>query len=124
MSRVRWPAVAVVAVVATLLGGALGTGCGGSRTQTSDGPALPRVDDSCMSDNDCDVADTCCTCDEGGKRIAMRRDALAEFMGAREERCGGVTCAQMISIDPSCRASVRCGNFGRCQLVPLSRPGL
>jgi hypothetical protein len=79
---------------------------------------LPPAPDSCITNFDCDVVDACCRCDQGGKRIAIRKDSVAEFMVEREQRCAGVNCLPVTSNDPSCRGELVCGNFGRCRLVP------
>lgn len=79
---------------------------------------LPQPPDNCISDHDCDVVDACCRCDEGGKRIAIRADAIADFMVERQQRCAGVRCLPMTSNDPSCTGELVCGNFGRCRLIP------
>jgi hypothetical protein len=68
-------------------------------------PQLPQPPDSCINHVDCDVVDACCRGDAGGKRIAIRKDAVADFMVEREQRCAGVMCAQVTSIDPSCTPS-------------------
>lgn len=128
-ASIRWLGTAALGLCALGTLGALAasgaTGCGGSRP----GPAieepvvedphrLPQPPDACITDHDCDVVDACCRCDEGGKRIAIRVDAVADFMVERGRACAGVTCMPMTSNDPSCTAELVCGNFGRCRLVP------
>ena len=85
---------------------------------TDETPQLAQPPDSCINEHDCDVVDACCRCDEGGKRFAIRVDAIADFMVERQQRCAGVKCLPMTSNDPSCRGELVCGNFGRCRLVP------
>jgi hypothetical protein len=123
---IRWLATAALALGLSTLGvlaasGAAGCGSHGPAVEEpvmEDSHVLPQPPDSCISIHDCDVVDACCRCDEGGKRLAIRVDAIADFMVERQKRCAGVTCLQMTSNDPSCRGELVCGNFGRCRLVP------
>jgi hypothetical protein len=114
----RW-----LGTVALSLGALAASGCGSrgpaiEEPSMEDSHQLPQPPDSCISLHDCDVVDACCRCDEGGKRLAIRADAIADFMVERQQRCAGVTCLLMTSNDPSCKADLVCGNFGRCRLVP------
>jgi hypothetical protein len=116
-----WLAAAALALGALAASGAAGCGSrqpGLEEPVAEDIHQLPQPPDSCINDHDCDVVDACCRCDQGGKRFAIRTDAIADFMVERKQRCAGVTCLQATSIDPSCRAELVCGNFGRCRLVP------
>jgi hypothetical protein len=91
------------------------------------GPAAPPPDkpvmraesaDNCTTTDDCDLVDACCGCTAGGRKIAIRKDAVAGFESTREQRCGGQTCAQMMSTDPSCDAETICGSGNRCRVAP------
>ncbi|HEX3766658.1 MAG TPA: hypothetical protein VHW23_48520 [Kofleriaceae bacterium] len=119
------PRVACLAVALAVraLTAAAAFGCG-SRAPVIEEPdmndtyVLPQPPDSCITNYDCDVVDACCRCDQGGKQFAIRKDAIADFMVERDQRCAGVHCIQATSIDPSCNGDLVCGNFGRCRLVP------
>lgn len=117
----RWLGTAAVGLLCTL-GAPVVSSCGprgpAIEEPAMDSPKLTQPPDSCITDHDCDVVDDCCRCDEGGKRFAIRVDAIADFMVERQERCAGVKCLPMTSNDPSCRGDLVCGNFGRCRLVP------
>jgi hypothetical protein len=95
--------------------------CGG-KPAASESPAGPtpviEPPTSCTTADDCDLVDACCGCNAGGKRIAIRKDAVAAFTASREQRCGDVMCAQMISQDPSCDAEAICGSRNRCRVAP------
>jgi hypothetical protein len=110
----------------------LAVGCG-SKPTTSDpsspsqpsapaDPAAPAGSadppDQCTTGDDCELVDACCGCNAGGKKIAIRKDAVAAFEATRAQRCGDVMCAQMISQDPSCSAEAICGNRNRCRVAP------
>ena len=91
-------------------------GCGPSSAPEKPVPAGPA--DHCETADDCDLADTCCGCNTGGRRIAMRKDAVAAFEASRAQRCGQVMCPQFISHDPSCDAEAICGSRNRCRVAP------
>jgi hypothetical protein len=73
---------------------------------------------SCTSSDECDLVDACCGCNSGGRKIAMRKDAIAGFEASRAQRCGGQMCAMHISTDASCDAEATCGGNGRCNVTP------
>ncbi|HET7504844.1 MAG TPA: hypothetical protein VFK02_27665 [Kofleriaceae bacterium] len=102
------------------LGICSGLGCGsGSASPPPAGPAPSgEIADSCTSADDCTLVDACCGCNAGGKQLAIRKDAVAAFQASREQRCGSVMCAQMISTDPSCDAEAICGSRNRCRVAP------
>ena len=77
-----------------------------------------EIADSCTTADDCELVDACCGCNAGGKKIAIRKDAVAGFTGSRDQRCGDVMCPQMISNDPSCDAEAICGSGNRCRVAP------
>jgi hypothetical protein len=124
----RWLGTAALGLLCTL--GTLGAlavsaaaGCGSrgpavEEPVMDETPRLAQPPDSCISEHDCDVVDACCRCDEGGKRFAIRVDAIADFMVERQQRCAGVKCLPLTSNDPSCKGELVCGNYGRCRLVP------
>jgi hypothetical protein len=96
-------------------------GCGGSQSMADSTPRMPPPPDSCITDFDCDVVDDCCRCDSGGRQIAIRKDAVADFMVERDQRCAGAMCPLMTSNDASCNADLKCGSYGRCRLIPRTR---
>lgn len=124
-ATIRWLGAAALGLLCTLgtlaASGSIGCGSRGPAIEEpsmEDNHQLPQPPDSCITEHDCDVVDACCRCDEGGKRFAIRVDAIADFMVERQQRCAGVRCLPMTSNDPSCRGELVCGNFGRCRLVP------
>ena len=57
---------------------------------------------ACKSDADCELVDeTCCNCNEGGRRIAVLKGH------APKRDCSGIMCPQMMSNDPSCLPQAR-----------------
>jgi hypothetical protein len=106
-------AAVVLAAAAALVGG-----CGG-KAATPDEPAAPgEPADTCTTADDCDLVDACCGCNTGGKKIAIRKDAVAAFEASRDQRCANVMCPQFISHDPSCDAEAICGSRNRCRVAP------
>ncbi len=94
-------------------------GCGSSKAPPPDKPVpITEPATDCTTADDCDLVDACCGCNAGGKRLAIRKDAVAGFMASREQRCANVVCAQVISTDPSCDAEAICGNRNRCRVAP------
>lgn len=99
--------------------GALGAAGCGSKPSAPDKPApITEPADNCTTSDDCDLVDACCGCNAGGKKIAIRKDAVAGFLASRGERCGDVMCAQVISTEPSCDAEAICGSRNRCRVAP------
>ncbi|HMG56111.1 MAG TPA: hypothetical protein VK601_21580 [Kofleriaceae bacterium] len=117
MTARRSPGSSVALVAAAVLA-ALAAGCGSAASAPEQPAPITRPDDSCSTGDDCDLVDACCGCSAGGKRMAIRRDAVAGFVATHDQRCAGVMCAQMISTDPSCDAEAVCGNRGRCRVAP------
>jgi hypothetical protein len=114
-SVARGARAAAMLVVLALLG--VGSSCGGPTPP--DKPAPPgEPGDSCTTADDCDLVEACCGCNTGGKKIAIRKDAVAAFEASRAKRCGGVMCPQFISHDPSCDAEAICGSRNRCRVAP------
>ena len=94
-------------------------GCGSSKAPPPDKPVpITEPATDCTTADDCDLVDACCGCNAGGKRLAIRKDAVTGFMASREQRCGDVVCTQMISTDPSCDAEAICGSRNRCRVAP------
>lgn len=99
--------------------GALGTsGCGPASSAPDKPTPITEPADNCTTSDDCDLVDACCGCNAGGRKLAIRKDAVAGFMASREQRCGGVMCAQVISTEPSCDAEAICGSRNRCRVAP------
>jgi hypothetical protein len=100
---------------------ALAIGCGSAAPPPPDKPVpvmTAESADNCTTADDCDLVDACCGCNSGGKKIAIRKDAIAGFASTRAQRCASVMCAQMISTDPSCDAEAICGSRNRCRVAP------
>lgn len=101
-----------------LLAVLLAIGCG-SAAAPPDKPVMTAESaDSCTTADDCELVDACCGCNAGGKKIAIRKDAIAGFASTRAQRCGTQVCAQMISQDPSCDGEAICGSRNRCRIAP------
>jgi hypothetical protein len=107
---------AFAVLVAALVGGlAAGGGCGSSSHAPDRPGQAAHPDDSCINDHDCTFVDDCCNCNAGGRRIAIRVDALVDFTASQAQRCTDVVCTQMMSNDVSCRGPAICGNLGHCR---------
>jgi hypothetical protein len=72
--------------------------------------------DSCATAEDCTLVDACCGCNAAGKRVAIRKDAVAEYDATRQQRCGDSMCAQSISTHSSCNAEATC-EAGHCKVM-------
>ena len=107
---------ALVAAAVAALAALVAIGCGPSAPPPDKPVMRAESADSCTTTDDCDLVDACCGCNAGGKKIAIRKDAVAGFERTRDQRCAGQMCAQMISTDPSCDAEATCGSNGRCQV--------
>ena len=97
--------------------------CGSSKPTASSGEPKPLdpnapLPASCKVSEDCALVQACCGCNNGGKQLALRADAVASFEASRSQRCGSEMCPQMISTDPSCDAEATCGQNGRCNVTP------
>ena len=116
----RAPALAGLAwLAASCVIGVLGaSGCGPKPSAPDKPTPITEPADSCTTSDDCDLVDACCGCNAGGRKLAIRKDAVAGFLASREQRCGGVMCAQVISTDPSCDAEAICGSRNRCRVAP------
>lgn len=82
----------------------------GSKTPTPDVKKPPNAADrdACTSADDCTLVEACCGCTAGGKRVAIRKDAVAEYDATRRERCGDSMCTQVMSTHSSCNAEATC----------------
>jgi hypothetical protein len=105
---------------AALLAAVLAIGCGSKAPPPEPSPPAPLTElaDSCTTADDCDLVDACCGCNAGGKKMAIRKDAVAGFLSTREQRCGDMMCPQVISNDPSCDAEAICGSRNHCRVAP------
>lgn len=95
--------------------------CGGSKAPPAGtGSATPPPNaadrDTCTTAEDCTLVDACCGCNAGGQKVAIRKDAVAEYDATREQRCGDTMCAQVISEHSSCNAEATC-EAGHCKVM-------
>ena len=104
------------AVIAALIA----IGCGAKPPAPAPDKPAPasEIADSCTTADDCELVDACCGCNAGGRKLAIRKDAVAAFQSTHEQRCGDQMCAQVISTDPSCDAEPICGSRNRCRVAP------
>lgn len=72
--------------------------------------------DTCTTAEDCTLVDACCGCNAGGRRVAIRKDAIAEYDATRQARCGDSMCAQVMSDHSSCNAEATC-EAGHCKVM-------
>ena len=71
----------------------------------------------CKADSDCVlVPDDCCGCTGGGKQKALPKKDRAGAERARQARCAGALCAEVMSQDPSCAATSAICKEGKCTL--------
>ncbi len=104
------PLVVAVAVL-------LAIACGSKSPSTGTKKPPNAADrDSCTAAEDCTLVEACCGCTAGGKRVAIRKDAVAEYDSTRRERCGDSTCPQVISTHSSCSAEATC-EANHCKVV-------
>ena len=95
--------------------------CGSSQAPAGTGATPPPVKaemDACSSDADCTLVEACCGCTAGGRRLAIRADAVASYDASRPQRCGGEMCSQVMSTHASCDAEATCGQNGHCRVAP------
>jgi hypothetical protein len=93
--------------------------CGNSTPPpTANKKPINAVDkDTCQVAEDCTLVDACCGCGAGGKKVAIRKDAVAEYDAGRQQRCGGNVCTTVMSTHSSCDAEAGCDN-GHCKVLP------
>ena len=72
--------------------------------------------DTCAVAEDCTLIETCCGCSAGGKRLAIRKDAVADYDATRPKRCGDTVCTAVMSDHPSCNAEATC-EAGHCKVM-------
>jgi hypothetical protein len=120
-------AIALVVAAALAITGSSASGCGSAPPPASDHPptgsagsggAMIEPPDTCATGDDCELVEACCGCNAGGKKFAIRKDAVAAFEASRPQRCADQLCPQFISHDPSCDAEAICGNRNRCRVAP------
>jgi hypothetical protein len=93
---------------------ALLAACGHPPSKPPD-TAAPRDTKACATDDDCTLVEACCGCARGGKRIALRKDAVAAHEARRAEVCAGSTCKDAELPHSSCDAEAVC-RAGQCQV--------
>ena len=93
-------------------------GCGSTPAPPDKPTPVSELKDNCAASEDCELVDACCGCNAGGRKIAIRKDAVAGFKASYSERCGDAMCPQFISHDPSCDAEAICGSRNRCRVAP------
>jgi hypothetical protein len=93
----------------------------GSNSKPTPGPGntkpINAVDrNTCKVAEDCALVEACCGCAAGGKRVAIRKDAVAEYDASRQQRCGDMVCTTVMSEDSSCNAEATC-EAGHCKVM-------
>lgn len=102
-------------------------GCGQKAPPTNGGGGgsakapIAAERNSCAVADDCTLVEACCGCTAAGRRVAIRKDAVAEYDATRPQRCGDSTCAQAISTHSSCHAEAAC-EAGKCTVMAHSQP--
>lgn len=114
----------VVGALFVWLGGAFASApkqSAGNAAATGSGRSAAKAG-SCKKDADCVlVADDCCSCNEGGKQHAIGKGGKNAYEAARQKRCAGTMCPQMMSQDPSCAQHAAC-RAGSCALADGPAP--
>ncbi len=105
---------ALVVSAAVLL--AIACGSKSSTTDVKKPPPNAADRDNCTTAEDCTLIEACCGCTAAGKRVAIRKDAVAEYDATRRERCGDSVCPQAMSTHSSCNAEATC-EANRCKVV-------
>jgi hypothetical protein len=103
---------------------ALLVACGSKSAPTGNASKLPpsAADlDACTLADECTLVDACCGCSAGGKKVALRKDKVAEYDATRASRCGDSMCPQVISTHSSCHAEAVCEN-DHCKVMAHMRP--
>jgi len=85
-----------------------------SSQRSSAGGGDPKA---CAADADCTLVEACCGCGSGGRRVAIRRDAVAAHDADRAKVCEGSTCNFGESAHSSCDAEAVCRD-GKCAVQP------
>ncbi len=96
----------------------LAIACGSTSSTSTGAKQVPHAADRdrCTSAEDCTLVEACCGCTAGGKRVAIRKDAVVEYDSTRRERCGDSMCTQVISTHSSCDAEATC-EAGHCKVM-------
>ena len=94
---------------------ALALGCG-QKTAAPSTPPPPVDRKSCSAAEDCTLVEACCGCSAGGRRVSIRKDAVAEYEATRAQRCGESACTAVTSTHSSCDAEATCDN-GECGAI-------
>jgi hypothetical protein len=106
------------AVVHSLL--VLLVACGSKSAPTGGTPNKPPPNaaerDNCTTADECTLVEACCGCTAGGKKVAIRKDAVAEYDAGRQQRCGDSMCPQVMSDHSSCNAEATC-EAGHCKVM-------
>src|SRR5688572_23950045 len=77
---------------------------------------ITAADQQCTQDSECALTTAdCCGCNAMGKQIGVRADVVASLAQRRAPVCGGVSCAQSISDDPTCTATKAVCRAGKCE---------
>ena len=98
---------------------ALLVACGGHASAPAPAPSAPADTKSCTADDDCALVDACCGCAQGGKRFAIRKDAVAAHEAQRAKQCAGEQCKRAEDSLPhsSCDAEAVCRD-NKCAVQP------
>jgi hypothetical protein len=89
-------------------------GCGHKSAPGKPPAAADR--NSCAVAEDCTLVEACCGCTAGGRRVAIRKDAVAEYDASRPQRCSDSACTAVISTHSSCSAEATC-EAGTCKVM-------
>jgi len=98
---------------------ALLVGCSHPPASPPTAPDPPVDTKSCTADDDCALVDACCGCAQGGKRFAIRKDAVAAHEAQRAKQCAGEQCKRAEDSLPhsSCDAEAVCRD-NKCAVQP------
>ncbi len=83
-------------------------------------PDLAPAGDPCKADGDCVlIQEGCCSCNEGGRKIAVAKLGAKKREALIQVQCGGgVLCPQVMSEDASCHGGKAACIAGRCGVKP------
>lgn len=79
----------------------------------------------CKDDSDCAILPNhCCSCSERGRLVAVGRAYVPKVIQRRGWVCEDYACPQVVSDDPSCKATRSLCQQGRCVLdIPAGAGG-
>jgi hypothetical protein len=84
---------------------------------------LSDDEQSCKRDDECTITNYhCCSCMGNGRQVGVRKDRLKSVMARRVHLCDEMVCPQMVSGDPSCKATRALCKQGQCVIDPASAP--